>query len=164
VASTIAAVMVVLAFAIRRPSALRWSLIPWRLPVFVTGLFFVVQTISLHFLHPLMSALVSQSDGAAGTFRAAAAGAVLANLVNNLPAYLAGEAAVAAGNHVQLLGLLIGVNVGPVITPWASLATLLWYERCLASGVKVPLLRFTLTSACLAVAGITLATAALLLT
>jgi len=164
VASTIAAVMVVLAFAIRRPSALRWSLIPWRLPVFVTGLFFVVQTISLHFLHPLMSALVSQSDGAAGTFRAAAAGAVLANLVNNLPAYLAGEAAVAAGNHVQLLGLLIGVNVGPVITPWASLATLLWYERCLASGVKIPLLRFTLTSACLAVAGITLATAALLLT
>jgi arsenical pump membrane protein len=164
VASAIAAAMVVLVFAIRKPSALRWQLIPWRLPVFVTGLFFVVQTISLHLLHPLMSTLVSQSDGAAGTFRAAAAGAVLANLVNNLPAYLAGEAAVAAGNHVQLLGLLIGVNVGPVITPWASLATLLWYERCLASGVKIPLLRFALTSACLAVAGITLATAALLLT
>jgi arsenical pump membrane protein len=164
VASTIAAAMVVLAFAIRRRSALRWSLIPWRLPVFVTGLFFVVQTISLHLLHPLTSALVSQSDGAMGTFRAAATGAVLANLVNNLPAYVAGEAAVAAGNHVQLLGLLIGVNVGPVITPWASLATLLWFERCLASGVRIPLLRFTLTSACLAVAGITLSTAALLLT
>jgi arsenical pump membrane protein len=164
VASTIAATAVVLAFAIRRRSALRWGLIPWRLPVFVTGLFFVVQTISLHLLHPLTSALVSQSDGAAGTFRAAAVGAVLANLVNNLPAYLAGEAAVAAGNHVQLLGLLIGVNVGPVISPWASLATLLWFERCLSSGVKVPLLRYTLTSACLAVMGIALATAALLLT
>jgi arsenical pump membrane protein len=81
-----------------------------------------------------------------------------------LPAYLAGEAAVAAGNHVQLLGLLIGVNVGPVITPWASLATLLWFERCLSSGVKVPLLRYTLASACLAVIGIASATAALLLT
>jgi arsenical pump membrane protein len=162
IASTIAAAVVVLAFAIRRRSALRWTLIPWRLPVFVTGLFFVVQTISLHLLHPLTSALVSQSDGTAGTFRAAAVGAVLANLVNNLPAYLAGEAAVAAGNHVQLLGLLIGVNVGPVITPWASLATLLWFERCLSSGVRVPLLRYTLTSACLAVIGIALATAALL--
>jgi arsenical pump membrane protein len=164
VASTIAAAIVVLAFAVRRPSALRWSLIPWRLPVFVTGLFFVVQTISLHLLQPLTSALVSTSDGAAGTFRAATTGAVLANLVNNLPAYVAGEAAVATGNHVQLLGLLIGVNVGPIITPWASLATLLWYERCVASGVRIPLRRFALTSACLAIAGITLSTAALLLT
>jgi arsenical pump membrane protein len=163
VASAIAAAMVVLAFVIRRRSALRWTLIPWRLPVFVTGLFFVVQTISLHLLHPLTSALVSQSDGAAGTFRAAAVGAVLANLVNNLPAYLVGEAAVAAGSHVQLLGLLIGVNVGPVVMPWASLATLLWFERCLSSGVKVPLLRYTLTSACLAAIGIALATTALLL-
>lgn len=164
VASSIAAAVVVLGFAVRRRSALRWSLIPWRLPVFVTGLFFVVQTISLHLLQPLTSALVSSSNGAAGTFRAAATGAVLANLVNNLPAYVAGEAAVAVGNHVQLLGLLIGVNVGPVITPWASLATLLWYERCLASKVRIPLLRFTLTSACLAVAGIAASTAALLLT
>jgi arsenical pump membrane protein len=164
VASTIAAAIVVLTFAVRRRSALRWSLIPWRLPVFVTGLFFVVQTISLHLLHPLASALVSTSGGAAGTFRAAATGAALANVVNNLPAYVAGEAAVPAGNHVQLLGLLIGVNVGPVITPWASLATLLWYERCLASGVKVPLPRFMLTSACLAVTAIALSTAALLWT
>jgi arsenical pump membrane protein len=164
VASTIAAAMVVLAFTIRRRPALRWSLIPWRLPVFVTGLFFVVQTISLHLLQPLVSALVSSSDGAAGTFRAAATGAALANLVNNLPAYVAGEAAVPAVNHVQLLGLLIGVNVGPIITPWASLATLLWYERCRASGVRIPLLRFTLTSACLAASGIMLSTAALLWT
>jgi len=95
-------------------------------------------------------------------FRAAATGAGLANLVNNLPAYVAGEAVVPAANHEQLLGLLIGVNVGPVITPWASLATLLWYERCVAAGVAVPLRRFMLTSACLAVAGIALSTAALL--
>jgi arsenical pump membrane protein len=164
IASTVAAAIVVLAFAVRRPSALRWSLIPWRLPVFVTGLFFVVQTVNLHLLHSLMSALIGQSDGAAGTFRAAAVGAVLANLVNNLPAYLTGEAAVAAANHVQLLGLLTGVNIGSVITPWASLATLLWYERCLAAGLRVPLLRFTLTSACLALAAITVTTATLLLT
>ena len=164
VASTIAAAIVVLAFAFRRRSALQWSLIPWRLPVFVTGLFFVVQTISLHLLHPVTSALVTHSDGAAGTFRAAAAGAVLANVVNNLPAYVAGEAAVLAHNHVQLLGLLIGVNVGPIVTPWASLATLLWFERCLAYGVRIPLMRFMRTSAILAVAGIALSTAALLLT
>ena len=162
VASAIAAGVVVAAFVVRQRSALRWSLIPWRLPVFVTGLFLVVQAISLHVLGPLTSALVSPSGGAGGTFRAAATGAGLSNLVNNLPAYVAGEAVVLPANHTQLLGLLIGVNVGPVITPWASLATLLWYERCVASGVTVPLRRFMLTSACLAVAGIALSVAALL--
>ena len=162
VASAVAAGVVVAAFALRRRAALRWSLIPWRLPVFVTGLFLVVQAISLHGLGPLTSALVSSSGGAGGVFRAAATGAGLSNIVNNLPAYVAGEAVVPLANHDQLLGLLIGVNVGPVITPWASLATLLWYERCVTAGVAVPLRRFMLTSACLAVAGITLAVAALL--
>ncbi|MEE3921741.1 hypothetical protein V2I01_36225 [Micromonospora sp. BRA006-A] len=55
-----------------------------------------------------------------------------------------------------MLALLIGTNVGPLATPWASLATLIWYERCRAAGVAVPLGRFVATSAALAV----LATAA----
>jgi arsenical pump membrane protein len=121
-----------------------------------------VQTISFHLLGPLTSALVSSSPGAPGVFRAAATGAVLANVVNNLPAYVAVEAVIPLANHTQLLGLLIGVNVGPVITPWASLATLLCYERCVADGVAIPLRRFVLTGACLAVAGIALSVAALL--
>jgi arsenical pump membrane protein len=164
VASAIAACVVVAAFAIRRRQALRWSLIPWRLPVLVTGLFLVVQTISLHLLGPVAAALVSSSGGASGTFRAAATGAVMANLVNNLPAYVAGEAAVPAANHVQLLGLLIGVNVGPVITPWGSLATMLWLERCRAAGLTVPVRQLMLGGTCLAVAAIGLSVAALLWT
>lgn len=162
VTSSIAAGVVLIAFLIRRRGKLRWSLIPWRLPVFVTGLFFVVQTISIHLLHPVMSALISSSPGPAGTFRAAATGAGLANLVNNLPAYLAGEAVVPAASHTQLLGLLIGVNAGSVITPWASLATLIWYDRCTAAGVKIQWRKFVLTGACVAVAGIALSVSALL--
>lgn len=154
IASAVAAGVVVLAFAVRQRAALRWGLIPWRLPVFVTGLFLVVQTISLHVLGPVTSALISSSAGAAGVFRAALTGAGLANVVNNLPAYVAGEAVVPAAHHTQLLGLLIGVNVGPIITPWASLATLLWYERCTSAGVGIPMRRFMLTSAALAVTGI----------
>ncbi|HUN37784.1 MAG TPA: SLC13 family permease [Trebonia sp.] len=162
VASGLAACAVVAAFAVRRRSALRWSLIPWRLPVLVTGLFLVVQTISLHLLGPVSAALVGPAGGIAGTLRAAATGAVLANLVNNLPAYLVGEAAVPAGHHVQLLGLLIGVNVGPVITPWGSLATMLWLERCRAAGVPVSLRALVLGGACLAIAATVLSVAALL--
>jgi arsenical pump membrane protein len=162
VASSVAAGVVLIAFAVRSPGSLRWRLIPWRLPVFVTGLFFVVQTISLHLLRHLTSALISTDPGVSGVFRAAATGAGLSNLVNNLPAYVAVEAVVPPANHTQLLGLLIGVNVGPVILPWASLATLLCYERCLSAGVSVPLRRFMLTGACVAVAGIGLSVAALL--
>jgi arsenical pump membrane protein len=164
VASAVAAGVLLLAFLARRPSALRWSMTPWRLPVFVTGLFLVVQTISVHLLDGLTRALISTGGGSAGTFRAAATGAGLANLVNNLPAYLAAEAAVPVPNHTQLLGLIIGVNVGPIITPWASLATLLWYERCAAQRVVVPLRKFMLTGAGLAVVGIAAAVAALLVT
>jgi arsenical pump membrane protein len=162
VASSAAAAVALIAFAVRRRGALRWSLIPWRLPVFVAGLFLVMQTISVHLLGPLTTALVSSSPGPAGVFRAAATGAVFANIINNLPAYVAVEAAIPLGNHTQLLGLLIGVNVAPVIMPWASLATLLWYERCVASGVAVRLPKFVLTGTCLAVIGITLAVAALI--
>ena len=52
--------------------------------------------------------------------------AVLANLVNNLPATLiiVGVAAVSAPGAV--LAMLIGVNVGPNLTYVGSLATLLW--------------------------------------
>ena len=162
VASAIAAGVVLAAFLIRQRSSLGWRLVPWRLPVFVTGLFLVVQTVSVHLLGTVMSALISSSGGAAGVYRAALTGAGLANLVNNLPSYVAGEAVIPAANHTQLLGLLVGVNVGPLITPWGSLAVLLWYERCVTSGLAVPLRRFTLTSAGVAVAGVGLSVAALI--
>lgn len=78
-----------------------------------------------------------------------------ANVVNNLPAYLALESA--AGSPVRLAALLIGVNAGPLITPWASLATLLWHERLHAVGVDVPWKRYILLG--LAVAPVTVALA-----
>ena len=150
-ASAIAAVVVVVAFALRNRSALRFGLIPWRLLVFVVGLFLVVQTVSLHGLHAITYALIGGSDDTLGVLRAAATGTGLSNAVNNLPAYVAGEAAIPLHHRDQLLALLIGTNVGPIITPWASLATLLWFERCRAYDAVVPLRKFMLTGARLAV-------------
>ena len=59
-----------------------------------------------------------------------------ANVANNLPAYLALES-VASDAPQRLMALLIGVNVAPLVTPWASLATLLWAQRCRARGLSV---------------------------
>jgi arsenical pump membrane protein len=163
VASGVAAAIVVAGFAVRSRGALRPALVPWRLLVFVTGLFLVVQTIGRHGLDEVMGALIGGDPGAVGALRAGGVGALFANVVNNLPAYVAGEAVIADGNHTQLLALLIGTNVGPLATPWASLATLIWYERCRAAGVAVPLGRFVATSAALAVLATTATVAALLL-
>ncbi|TDD73895.1 arsenic transporter [Actinomadura rubrisoli] len=153
IAATIAAAVAVAAFAVRDRSALRPALIPWQLMVFVTGLFLVVPTLERYGLDDAMRSLVGGDDGTAGAMRAAFAGAGLSNVLNNLPAYVAGESAVPASNKEQLLALLIGTNVGPVITPWGSLATLLWFEWCRRWNVRVPIGKFLLTGTALSILG-----------
>jgi arsenical pump membrane protein len=158
-ASTAAALVVVAVFALRRRSELRLSLIPWRLMMLVPGMFLVVETVNANGLHDVLTAAVGSDGGLLGMLRSAGVGAGLSNVLNNLPAYLAGEAAVPVENKHQLLALLIGTNVGPLVTPWASLATLLWFERCRTHGTRIPLRRFMATGLVLAVTA-TLATTA----
>jgi arsenical pump membrane protein len=146
-ASSACAALLALAFAIRRPAVLRAHLIPWQLLVFVVGLFLVVQTITEHGLGTIVHALAGDDGGAIGVLRGAGAGALASNLVNNLPAYVAGEAVVPVANHDQLLGLLVGTDVGPIVAPWGSLATLLWHQQCRAAGVRVPWRSFAATGA-----------------
>ncbi|MEV5832327.1 SLC13 family permease [Nocardia sp. NPDC052112] len=164
IAATLAAAIAVIAFAIFDRSSLRLSLIPWQLLVFVVGLFLVVPTLSRFGLADVMQALIGHDSGVVGAYRAAGAGAGLSNVANNLPAYTAGEAVVPTENRNQLLALLIGTNVGPIVTPWASLATLLCLEFCRTHGVRVPMSRFVLTGLGLAVVATTGAVAALLAT
>ncbi|MER5422163.1 SLC13 family permease [Streptosporangium roseum] len=164
VAALVAAVLMIAAFAWRDRSKLTLALFPWQLLVFVTGLFLVVPTLSRYGLAGLMSALAGTGDDGDGAYRAAAVGAGLSNLINNLPAYTAVEKVIPVVNQDQLLALLIGTNIGPVITPWASLATLLWFEWCRRRGVRVPMLTFVLAGAGLAVVGVTATVGVLLLT
>lgn len=159
-----AALIVVVAFVILDRTKLRLSLIPWQLLVFVTGLFLVVPTLNRYGLAEVMTALIGMDQHGIGSYRAAAAGAGLSNLLNNLPAYTAGEAVVPAANSDQLLALLIGTNVGPIVTPWASLATLLCLESCRDHGLRVPLRKFVLTGLGLAVVALAVSIGALLLT
>ncbi|MEU8154435.1 SLC13 family permease [Micromonospora sp. NPDC048986] len=163
IASTVGLALVLVGFLVRSPATLRPGLVPVRLLFFVTGLFLVVQTLGRHGLDDLVDTLVGADGGALGALRAGGTGALLANAVNNLPAYLAGESVLPAGDHTRLLALLIGTNVGPLAAPWASLATLLWFERCRAAGVAVPVTRFVLTSTLLAVTATLAAVGALLL-
>jgi arsenical pump membrane protein len=141
-------------FLLRARKVFGWRMVPFRLLAFVTGLFLVVQTIDRHGLGRLLGGLVGTDSGTVGIGRAGLLGATLSNLLNNLPSYVAGEAAISPANNNQLLGLLIGTNVGPLITPWASLAIILWYDGCRRSGLEVGWRRFAATGA--VTAGLTL--------
>jgi arsenical pump membrane protein len=162
--SAVCASGLVAAFVVWERRQLSWGLLPWRLLTFVTGLFLVVDTVGRLGLSGWMATLISGDSGASGVIRGGVTGGVLSNVLNNLPVYVAGEAVVPVANHTQLLGLLIGTNVGPLITPWASLATLLWSERCRSAGLSVAWRRFVLTGAFTATVVLAASLGALLLT
>jgi len=154
-----AAVVLAGLFAARRASALRFGLVPWRLILLASGLFLVVETAHSVGLGAVLSAVSGQGAGPLDLLRLSASGAVSANLVNNLPAYLALEPV--AGGPLRIAALLIGVNAGPLITPWASLATLLWHDRLRSLGVGISWRRYVLLG--LIAAPLTVATATLAL-
>lgn len=134
--------MLTVVFAWRSPGTLRVALLPWPLVVFASGLFLAVGVLGAWGLPAVLSAATGSGETLPEPWRLAGIGALAANAVNNLPAYLALEPV--ADSPVRLAALLIGVGAGPLVTPWASLATLLWHERLRAVGVEVPWGRYVL--------------------
>jgi arsenical pump membrane protein len=162
VAAVIGALVLVVACLIRRPGLLRWKLLPWPLVLGVSVLFVLVQIAHAYGLSTLVGELVGQGTAWLDLLRLAGVSAVAANLLNNLPAYLAVEPT-ALDSPVRLAALLVGVNAGPLITPWASLATLLWAGRCRAAGLQVSWLRFAGLGAVLVPLCLVVGTGALML-
>jgi arsenical pump membrane protein len=117
-----------LALAVRRrrsPRALLGAVEPPFL-VFVLGLAVVVRAAGDRGLQSAVDSLVPQGDGLLALIGVAAVAALVANVVNNLPATLILLPVAAAGGPGPALAMLIGVNVGPNLTYVGSLATLLW--------------------------------------
>jgi arsenical pump membrane protein len=92
---------------------------------FVLGLAVIVQGVAVHGVGELVDSALPAGDTLPALLGAAAA-ALLANLLNNVPAVLVLLPAAAAAGPATVLAVLIGVNVGPNLTPTGSLATLLW--------------------------------------
>ncbi|MEV8238724.1 SLC13 family permease [Microbacterium testaceum] len=143
-----AAIVLVAAFAWRAPAALGIRLVPWSLLVFAGGLFLAVGALEALGIGRVTSVLAGTGDDLVSLWQVAGVGALAANGINNLPAYLALESV--AGSPARLAALLIGVNAGPIVTPWASLATLLWHDRLVAAGIEVKWGRFIVLGAVIA--------------
>lgn len=99
--------------------------------LFVLGLGVVVQAVVDNGLSGAMGHLVPHDAGLGSLLVLAFTAAVLANVVNNLPAVLVLLPLVSPAGPAAVLAVLIGVNVGPNLTYAGSLATLLW-RRILA--------------------------------
>ncbi len=98
---------------------------PWFL-VFVLSLAIVVQAVVEHGVGDAMRVILPTHNDVGGLLVLALIGALLANVVNNLPAVLVLTPLVAPLGPVAILAVLIGVNIGPNLTYVGSLATLLW--------------------------------------
>ena len=120
--------------------------IGWSLLVFVAAMGVLVDGLSSAGVTAWLASLVLgpvRDTPAAVMAVSAAAGAVGANLFNNLPAAFVladavhGAGLSAASAHAAAIGTIIGADLGPNLTPVGSVATLLWFVLLRQRGLEV---------------------------
>jgi arsenical pump membrane protein len=121
---------------LRAAGELSWGLFP-----FVVGLFIAVQGLeNLGIVGVLANWLAHMRPGSAGKlFAAAGTTAFASNIMNNLPAALIARSVLLASHaHTgSALASLVGADVGPMITPFGSLATMLVLALARSEGEEV---------------------------
>ncbi|MGC0207764.1 SLC13 family permease [Streptomyces levis] len=110
---------------------------------FVLALGVVVRAVVDHGLADALQRVLPGGDGLLALLGLAALAAVLANLINNLPAVLVLLPLSAGSGPGAVLAVLLGVNIGPNLTYAGSLATLLWRRIVQQHGHRVELGEFT---------------------
>lgn len=116
--------------------SVRWSVarsVPWSVAGAVAGLAVLVGGVTAH---SDVGQLLGSGEGGVGIVRLVGMGAVAANLVNNLPAFLVGVDALPPA-PVARWAWLLGVNMGPTLLVPGSLAALLWLDVARRSGLDV---------------------------
>jgi arsenical pump membrane protein len=114
---------------------------PWQVVWFSIGLYIVVYGLKNAGLTDyLASVLVSLADkgdliAVVGTGFIAA---FLSAVMNNMPTIMIMDISLAnIGNEAMIYANIIGCNLGPKMTPFGSLATLLWLHVLAQKGVKI---------------------------
>ncbi|MBV9000823.1 MAG: hypothetical protein JO304_17300 [Solirubrobacterales bacterium] len=126
--------------------------------IFVLGLGVIVQAASVNGLDTVVRAVLPTGGSLPDLLAIAALSAILANVLNNLPATLMLVPVAAAAGTGPVLATLIGVNVGPNLTYVGSLATLLWRRVLHAEDTDVELGEFLRLGALTVPAGLVAAT------
>lgn len=116
--------------------------------LFVLCLGVVVHAVVTHGLGDAMNRLVPDGTSLPALLAIAGIAAVLANVVNNLPAVLVLLPVVSAAGPAAVLAVLIGVNIGPNLTYPGSLANLLWRGVVHRDGMRAKFTEFSLVGLC----------------
>lgn len=110
---------------------------------FVLALGMVVKAVVDRGLGQALGGIVPGGTGLAELFAVAGLAALLANVINNLPAVLVLLPLTAPTGSGAVLAMLLGVNIGPNLTYAGSLATLLWRRIAHRHAHDVDLGEFT---------------------
>lgn len=120
---------------------------PWQVVWFSIGLYIVVYGLKnaglTDYLASVLKMLNEQSDTIAivGTGFIAA---ILSAVMNNMPTVMIMDIALSDIPHSALAyANIIGCNLGPKMTPFGSLATLLWLHVLSKKGVKIGFLEYS---------------------
>lgn len=116
--------------------------------VFVLALGIVVQAVMLSGAADGMRTVLPAGTSLLALLGIAAVAAVLANIVNNLPATLVLLPLAAGSGAAAILAVLIGVNIGPNLTYVGSLSNLLWRRILRRHDVAVSVGEYTRLGLC----------------
>lgn len=128
ISTSVAAAVLLVVFAVRDQRVLRVDLVPWRVITLAVALIALAHIAYVVGLRQILQDYALTAGSPGEILSLSSLGAVLSNAVNNLPAYLMLEPLAESGLPA-LVALLIGVNAGPIVTPWGSVATLLWHDQ-----------------------------------
>ncbi|MEU7597942.1 SLC13 family permease [Streptomyces sp. NPDC039022] len=129
--------------------------------LFVLALGVVVEAVVTNGLGDAVDRLLPEGASLPALLGVAVFAALLANVINNLPAVLALLPVAAHGGAGPVLAVLIGVNLGPNLTYVGSLATLLWRRILQEQGDAPDLGTFTRLGLLTVPGGLVLSTLAL---
>jgi len=116
---------------------------PWAVLIYAVGMFAVLTAAYdggvLDGLVRVLRDAARPTSGVGGVFTVGGLAALVSAVVNNLPAALLGVFAL-HGDHAPrtaTYALIIGVDIGPKLTPFGSLATLLWLRILAQHGIHI---------------------------
>jgi arsenical pump membrane protein len=113
--------------------------VSWPVLVFVVGMLVLIRGFETGWLRDRVFEMPQSLGGA--IVAAAGASAIGSNIVNNVPMALLSVPVIqrSSGEHQAALtyAVLLGANIGPILTTYGSLATMLWLSLVRKRGIDV---------------------------
>ena len=120
---------------------------PWQVVWFSIGLYIVVYGLKNAGLTDYLTIVLKDLSLRGDTIAVLGTGfisAFLSAIMNNMPTIMIMDIALHdIGNQAMIYANIVGCNLGPKMTPFGSLATLLWLHVLAKKGVKISFIKYS---------------------